>query len=314
MYWSQLLSEKRGWTLARLILSCAMTLKRHPSEWCVSLSLSSLHQFMATLKLQRVGRTGRKRAGFVHVLLAEGREELNFDKAKDTHKQVQKTILRGDQLELYVDVKRLLPEHIKPECLEKRMEIQEYIRDDGKRNRTEGGRSPVKGAKRKRNDDVLRNIPTSASTGFVSVAELVVKGAKKRKKATVVKDFDLAGQDDDTDLEIESGLIIPRRTKSVAAPNTPESRTVLRKASTMDGPKSKKKKKKEKVIEPMLSQFTSKGIDDENDLEIERGIGQPPETHTQLEGCDFTDISSTGAIVDMLDPYIDAGSRRGIDI
>lgn len=214
----------------------------------------------------------------MHVLLAEGREELNFDKAKDTHKEVQKTILRGDQLELYADVKRLLPEHIKPECLEKQMEIQEYVRDEGKRNKKEGGRSPAKGTKRKRNDDVLRNIPTGASTGFVSVAELVVKGAKKRKKVPVVKDLDIAGQDDDTDLELESGLVIapPRRTKSAAVPKPKESQTKLRKTSTMDGTKTKKKKKRENLNEPVFSQLSRKGADDDNDLEIERGIARSP--------------------------------------
>jgi ATP-dependent DNA helicase MPH1 len=251
----------------------------------------------------------------VHVLLAEGREELNFDKAKDTHKEVQKTILRGDQLELYADVERLLPEHIKPECLEKRMEIQEYIRDEGKRKPE--GRSPTKSTKRKRNDDVLRNIPTGASTGFVSVAELVVKGAKKRKK-TVAKDLDLAGQDDDTDLELESGLVMlpPRRTKSVAVPKPPESRTKLRKASTMDGPKSKKKK--DKVNEPASSPFSCKGADDDNDLEIERGIGRSPTNLTQfaepVKSANSSPIGpSSTAIADLSDPDVNNVSKQGRD-
>ncbi|KIY45345.1 P-loop containing nucleoside triphosphate hydrolase protein, partial [Fistulina hepatica ATCC 64428] len=80
--------------------------------------------------LQRLGRTGRKRAGLVHVLLAEGREEQNLDKAKATYKEVQKSIVRGEQLELYGDVERLLPDNIKPQCLEKVMDIQPYVRED----------------------------------------------------------------------------------------------------------------------------------------------------------------------------------------
>jgi ATP-dependent DNA helicase MPH1 len=257
-------------------------------------------------QLQRVGRTGRKRAGFVHVLLAEGREELNFDKAKDIHKEVQKTILRGDQLELYADVERLLPEHIKPECLEKRMEIQEYIRDEGKRNRTEGGRSPTKGTKRKRNDDLSRNIPTGASTGFVRVAELVVKGAKPQKKIPVVKDLDVAGQDDDTDLELESGLVMPppRRNKSVVDPKPTEHRTKLRKALTLDRYRSKK------IKETTSRQFSNKRADDENDLEIERGVRRSPTNRTQSEVDSFpNDSLSIDAIVD---PH-DNGSKPGED-
>ncbi|KAL1739408.1 P-loop containing nucleoside triphosphate hydrolase protein [Schizophyllum fasciatum] len=83
--------------------------------------------------LQRLGRTGRKRAGVVHVLLAEGREELNLEKAKDAYKQVQQSIVRGEALELYADVDRMLPDHIKPECLEQIMEIEEYSTKAGKR-------------------------------------------------------------------------------------------------------------------------------------------------------------------------------------
>lgn len=269
-----------------------------------------------------MGRTGRKRAGFVHVLLAEDREELNFNKAKDTHKAVQKTILSGDQLELYADVARLLPEHIKPECLEKRMEIQEYIRDEGKRSRTEADGSPTKTTKRKRNDDVSRNIPTGANTGFVSVAELIVKAAKKRKKVPVPKDLDLAGQDDDTDLELESGLMmaLPRRTKSDAASKSSGSRSRLRKTRTMDGPKTKNKKKGGKVNELGSSQLLRRGADDEDDLDIERGVGQLPATHPKpeepagQENSIQSDTSSTGAIVDMSDPHVEDTSKPSTNI
>ena len=54
--------------------------------------------------MQRVGRSGRKREGYVHVLLAERREEKNWNKAREAYNQVQRSIVRGDQLELYTDV------------------------------------------------------------------------------------------------------------------------------------------------------------------------------------------------------------------
>jgi ATP-dependent DNA helicase MPH1 len=203
----------------------------------------------------------------VHVLLAEGREEFNLDKAKDTYKAVQKTIVRGEQLEFYADVERLLPEHTRPECLEQKMDIQEYVRDE-RRIKGEGSRSPIRGAKRKRNNDVLRNIPAGASTGFVSVAELIVKNHKKRKKVPEPKDFDVAGQDDDVDLEIESGLVLPRRTKFATVSRATGKKAKLRKGATVDGFKDNKKQE----AEPTSSQFSSKGIDDSDDLEIERGI------------------------------------------
>jgi ATP-dependent DNA helicase MPH1 len=215
----------------------------------------------------------------VHVLLAEGREEFNLDQANDTYKEVQKTIWRGEKLELYADVERLLPEHVKPQCLEKNMEIQEYVRDEGRKKKGKSNSesaSPVKGVKRKRNDDMGRNIPIEASTGFVSVATLITRGAKKPKKAPIPKDFELAGQDDDMDMEIESGLIskTTRRTKSSAAPSKTTTETKPRKSATM-GTKVSKKKKKEAPVEPTSSQFSNQGIDDEDDLDIEQGIILP---------------------------------------
>ncbi|KAJ7706436.1 hypothetical protein B0H17DRAFT_1037209 [Mycena rosella] len=223
--------------------------------------------------LQRFGRTGRKREGTVHVLLSEGREEFNMDKAKVTYKEVQKTIVRGDQLELYGDVGRLLPDHIKPECLEKEMEIQEYVREEGRKKRSGSKeRDLPKDTKRKRNDDVSRNIPDGASTGFVSVSKLLVKGSSNKRKK-VAKDFEQAGQDDDTDMEIESGIVgLPRRAASSAASTSAPSakNSNLRRAAT-EGGDGKKKKRNAKVVAPTLSQFVLKAIDDDDDMEIERG-------------------------------------------
>jgi hypothetical protein len=69
------------------------------------------------------------------VLLAEGREETNWNKAREAYNDVQKSIVRGEQLELYDDVERLLPDHIKPECLEMVMDIEEYDRSTAEKSR-----------------------------------------------------------------------------------------------------------------------------------------------------------------------------------
>jgi ATP-dependent DNA helicase MPH1 len=47
--------------------------------------------------LQRMGRTGRKRAGNIVLLLMRGKEEENFAKAKDNYEQMQKMIANGDR-------------------------------------------------------------------------------------------------------------------------------------------------------------------------------------------------------------------------
>ncbi|KAG2123566.1 P-loop containing nucleoside triphosphate hydrolase protein [Suillus clintonianus] len=234
--------------------------------------------------LQRVGRTGRKRDGYVHVLLSEIREELNWDKAKDTYGELQKCIVRGDQLELYGDVPRLLPEHAKPQVLEKRMEIEEYVRQEHASRKKSAvvndDDSSPKGKKRKRNDDFARNIPQGASAGFVSVKDLLIKGAdtKTRKKAKT-KVFDpTAAEDDSTDMELEANLMDMRRTASTPADPSTKKKNKLRTTRTMDPskkrqPATSRRKGKEKEKEPLTtSQFSRKGDDDDDDIEIEQGI------------------------------------------
>ena len=199
-----------------------------------------------------------------------------MDKAKVTYKEVQKSIVRGDQLELYTDVARLLPGHIKPECLEKKMDIQEYIREDGRKkgaSRTNSRLSPSTG-QRKRNDDIHRNIPDGASTGFVSVADLLVKGAKRSK--VVPKDFDLAAEDDDVDIDIEAGSVTaPRRTGSIPLASKKGSAT-----SNLRRSKTHVQKRKKRPVEPSSSQFSNKGVDDMDDVDIEQGLILPQNSLT----------------------------------
>lgn len=131
---------------------------------------------------------------------------------------MQRTICRGDDLEFYSDVKRLLPEHIKPVPLERVMEIRPYIRVD----RSRAKRSPTKlsaTTKRKRNNDIMRNIPAGACTGFVSVADLIVSQSKKRKVVDV-KNLEAEAEDDDLDKALDAGvegLLSGRRTQSLVS-------------------------------------------------------------------------------------------------
>jgi ATP-dependent DNA helicase MPH1 len=232
--------------------------------------------------LQRVGRTGRKREGHVHVLLSEGREEHNWAKAQDSYQEVQHSIIRGDQLELYNDVERLIPADAKPQCKEMIMEIEEYVRDKAKRK---AACSPSNAAskKRKRNDDVDRNIPSGACTGFVSVKDLIVKGAKKRKKNGLADPDEQVVESDDTDREIEAGFNGPRRTVSAAATTIGKSKSkkasLKRSATAVDGAKHKQKKKKTpketasvRLEDVTSSQFDRMAVDDSDDMEIERGL------------------------------------------
>ena len=211
------------------------------------------------------------------MLLAEGREETNWNKAREAYNDVQRCIVHGEQLELYDDVERLLPDHIKPQCFEMMMEIEEYDRSTTEKSRKSTAQDPSK--KRKRNDDPTRDVPPGACTGFVSVSDLLVKQKGKRRKKITKFDED-AGLDDETDEEIEAGLFVPRRAASTSATSTKPPKTKLKRAkTTVDGGKKRqatRKRTKARVDagspEPSPSQFSCKGVDDSKDMDIEMGL------------------------------------------
>ncbi|KZV77669.1 P-loop containing nucleoside triphosphate hydrolase protein [Peniophora sp. CONT] len=223
--------------------------------------------------LQRVGRTGRKRQGYVHVLLSVGREEKNWDQAKEKYTELQQIIMRGQELEFYADVERLIPENVKPECCEQVMLIEEYDREASTRQRLKPPAAP-KGTKRKRGDDV----PAGAVNGFVSARALKAKGTsvadmlkqqkpKRRKKDLKFDDGPL--EDDDTDAEIEAGPLSAavRRVQSAPA------------KSTAKKTKAKAPRKRKKVTDASqltASQLARQGADDSDDEEIERGLLSRP--------------------------------------
>lgn len=209
----------------------------------------------------------------VHALLAEGREENNIDKADAAHKEVNKTINKGQLYELYGDVHRLLPDHIKPNCLEKIVEIEAYVREE-KRMRGSPKKNDSTPAKRKRNDDVARNIPDGASTGFVSVRDLLVKAPKKRKTAaTMAKNFEACGEDDETDEDIACGRVLALAQSLAASGDKPKAK--LRKSTTIGSAATKPKGRRKKIKEPTSSQFARQGTDDSDDADIAQGAILP---------------------------------------
>lgn len=71
--------------------------------------------------LQRMGRTGRKRAGNIVLLLMRGKEEESFAKAKDNYEQMQKMISDGVRFNFRHDLSaRIIPKEITP-VVEKRL-------------------------------------------------------------------------------------------------------------------------------------------------------------------------------------------------
>ncbi|KAL9611532.1 MAG: hypothetical protein Q9167_003816 [Letrouitia subvulpina] len=64
--------------------------------------------------LQRMGRTGRKRAGNIIVTLMKGKEENNFIKAKDNYEKMQAEIASGTKFDFHDESRRIIPKDIQP--------------------------------------------------------------------------------------------------------------------------------------------------------------------------------------------------------
>ena len=65
--------------------------------------------------LQRMGRTGRKRAGKIAVLLMRGKEENDYYKAKDSYQKMQEIIESGQEFTYHDDRSpRIVPKEINP--------------------------------------------------------------------------------------------------------------------------------------------------------------------------------------------------------
>ena len=150
------------------------------------------------------------------MLLAEGREETNWEKVQEAYNQVQRSIGHNNQLELYTDVECLLPDDIELEYQEMEMSIQEYVGSATERSHKDA----VKGSSKKckQNDDPAQDIPSppGVSTGFVSVADLLIKQNNK-KQGKGARFDNKARFDDETNKVINVGLFGPRWATSMSA-------------------------------------------------------------------------------------------------
>lgn len=207
------------------------------------------------------------------VLLSEEREERNWDKSKENYQDVQQTIISGNQLELYTDVERLIPDNIQPECLQITMPIEKYNPEANVTPRVPKGTTEKK---RKRNNDINRNVPLGAFTGFVKASKLrpKVKG-KKGKKAKDLRGSDL--EDDSDDEDIANGL------RSVISTS--------KKGKTKSNPSEPKKSVQRSLLDLLNASIPDKLEDDDDDLDIQTGL-TPPKRRTKKDS-DTSDNSDS---------------------
>ncbi|KAJ5924184.1 hypothetical protein N7466_008371 [Penicillium verhagenii] len=125
--------------------------------------------------LQRMGRTGRKRAGNITLLLMKGKEQDSYIKAKDNYEKMQEMIASGSRFDFHDDLSaRILPAGIRP-VPDKR--IIEIPQENSQRELPEPKR---KGRVPKRPPKVF-HMPDDVETGFTRASALGEDGVQKSK-------------------------------------------------------------------------------------------------------------------------------------
>ncbi|KAL2269940.1 hypothetical protein VTJ83DRAFT_2124 [Remersonia thermophila] len=116
--------------------------------------------------LQRMGRTGRKRAGNIVLLLMKGKEEDKFMEAKDNYYKMQQLICDGASFNFRHDISmRIIPRDIRPEVDKRHVEIPiENTQNPGlpepKKNPSRSKKKPTK----------KFHMPDGVETGFVKAS------------------------------------------------------------------------------------------------------------------------------------------------
>ncbi|KAK3330231.1 hypothetical protein B0H66DRAFT_51600 [Apodospora peruviana] len=119
--------------------------------------------------LQRMGRTGRKRAGNILLLLMKGSEEDKFLKAKDNYQKMQELICDGSSFAFRHELSsRIVPRDIRPE-VDKR--IVEIPLENSQNPVLPEPKKTVAGLRKKPAKKKF-NMPDGVETGFITASML----------------------------------------------------------------------------------------------------------------------------------------------
>ncbi|KAI1031280.1 hypothetical protein LB504_000909 [Fusarium proliferatum] len=130
--------------------------------------------------LQRMGRTGRKRAGNIVLLLMRGKEEDQFAKSKDNYEKMQTLICEGSRFNFRFDLStRIVPRGVVPEVDKRHVDIpientQDHSLPEPKKRRAPAG---------KKKPPKKFHMPDGVETGFQSVASLLKIGGKAKQQS-----------------------------------------------------------------------------------------------------------------------------------
>ncbi|KAL2114428.1 hypothetical protein VUR80DRAFT_7116 [Thermomyces stellatus] len=127
--------------------------------------------------LQRMGRTGRKRAGRIILLLMRGKEEDNYAKSKDSYSAMQKLICEGSRFDFRYDIStRIVPRGVKPVVDKRNIEIPL------ENTQVQGLPEPKKArAPTKKKPPKKFHMPEGVITGFMKASE-IGKPAKNKPR------------------------------------------------------------------------------------------------------------------------------------
>lgn len=129
--------------------------------------------------LQRMGRTGRKRAGNITLLLMKGKEEEQFRKAKDNYEKMQKFICEGTRFNFRADLSsRIIPRDIKPQVDMRLVEIP--IENTQNQSLPEPKRAS---ATRKKATQKKFHMPDGVITGFVKASNFGRNAATTKSRS-----------------------------------------------------------------------------------------------------------------------------------
>ncbi|KAI0482295.1 type III restriction enzyme [Xylariaceae sp. FL0804] len=120
--------------------------------------------------LQRMGRTGRKRAGRVVLLLMRGKEEEKYAQSKDGYEKMQQLICEGSRFNFRHDLSaRIVPREFRPEVDLRAVDIPI------ENTQISGLPEPKKGRQRKKKPPKKFHMPDDVETGFATVASMLGK-------------------------------------------------------------------------------------------------------------------------------------------
>ncbi|KAF2403985.1 P-loop containing nucleoside triphosphate hydrolase protein [Trichodelitschia bisporula] len=140
--------------------------------------------------LQRMGRTGRKRAGKIIFLQMKGKEEDDAAKAMDSYEKVQDMIAAGDRFHYHEDLaRRIIPRDVNPRVDMRPVEIpientqrtpSNFLPVPTKRAR--GTKAPKRPPKKFHMPDGVRTGFTTASAIDGDDVDLPLKAPKRKRK------------------------------------------------------------------------------------------------------------------------------------